>query len=177
MVSTASAGTGACGRLRPPASPVVASVPVRPVAEYPHCDAAIDTAHLGLADYGRAVTMAAMCGRSTLRTPWEEVAAVFALDGPAHNLRPRYNTARASQRRRCAPKGRSASSRCCGEGGGHLCVFPATASAAGSRRRCCQRSSLPFRRRSLWRILKYVLLRTGEPRSLPSAARNRSSPS
>ena len=34
-----------------------------------------------------------MCGRFTLRAPWEEVAAVFALDGPARNLRPRYNAA------------------------------------------------------------------------------------
>ena len=84
---------GACGRLRPTASSVVASVPVRSVAEYPHCDAAIDTAHPGLADDGRTVTLAAMCGRFTLRAPWEEVAAVFALDGPARNLRPRYNTA------------------------------------------------------------------------------------
>ena len=34
-----------------------------------------------------------MCGRFTLRAPWEEVAAFFGLDGPGPNLRPRYNVA------------------------------------------------------------------------------------
>ena len=93
-MSTASAGTGltgGSGRRLPRWWQAFRSG--RPVAEYPHCDAAIDTAHPGLADEGRAVTLAAMCGRFTLRAPWEEVAAVFALDGPARNLRPRYNTA------------------------------------------------------------------------------------
>ena len=35
-----------------------------------------------------------MCGRFTLRAPWEEMDALFALgDGPGRNLRPRYNVA------------------------------------------------------------------------------------
>ena len=34
-----------------------------------------------------------MCGRFTQRFSWREIHALLSLDGPAANLRPRYNLA------------------------------------------------------------------------------------